>query len=32
MSLERYENEPEELLVELALKPREIRVTRGGGS
>jgi len=31
MSLERYENELEELLVELALKNREIRAAGGGG-
>ena len=31
MSQERYEDELEELLVELALKNREIRAARGGG-
>ena len=31
MSLERYENELEELLVELALKNREIRAAGSGG-
>ena len=31
MSQERYENELEDLLVELALKNREIRAARGGG-
>ena len=31
MSQERYEDELEDLLVELALKNREIRVAGGGG-